>query len=555
LLSTVLIGTGTGAVARSLSYTEPDGTRVVISLKYGSANITYTDGATADPVRQGVLNIATSVKVSSIELVGTSIKSTLTIKATAAAFGNHPYAEIGSIVGDGVAIGQIAASNVDIVGTGIAIDLGAKLCQVHDVSSTATLDFGTGTTALTLITSQLESPEILYSGYLKEVECVGWHDQTGTGSARVRANSIGKIDSADTFQANIVATSGGIGKITICGDLTGNLTSNAEIGNIFVDGGNLTGSLSAIKQIGNITVRGMARYNAATNTGDVLGGSITSKSIHAGDRNGTSIGKISLLGGGIRPSSDNPADAVNITTSGNIAGIVTSALKYVLSYTGGLVKDAAAVRAYQGGGVNASLKVTGTMGKISLEGGNLSGTLEADYIHDIKLQALLDSQKEEYVGAAFDASVLANYHMGNITVIGGGLTGKISAMGQIGNITVKKAVTNASLSKAGGVTTPKDAITSTGTCNFTLNLGVSLDDSDHVLLLNEKIRFGKITGYGLDVTIGGHISVTPSSLKIQCLKLDVLSAYSQNAKGAYVATKDSYVGVANTSGLVLETKG
>ncbi|NQU75163.1 MAG: hypothetical protein HQ546_02470 [Planctomycetes bacterium] len=127
----IVIGTGELAQAKSVTFTDPDGTRAKITLKRGSATLRFTQEALGYDMTSGGLVIHTAaVTLTDIVLDDVSVKSSLLFKAR----GGDGIIEVGRITGS-TALGSLKGKNVDLTGAGICMtgDGSIGKLRLHDL--------------------------------------------------------------------------------------------------------------------------------------------------------------------------------------------------------------------------------------------------------------------------------------------------------------------------------------------------------------------------------------------------------------------------------------
>jgi hypothetical protein len=291
------------------------------------------------------------------------------------------------------------------------------------------------------------------------------------------------------------------------GTLSADILADTAIGAITVKGGNITGTLSVLPngQIGNLTATALAIFDGMV--GCVVGGSILSPTITAGQVKGKSIGTISLTGGSL-----GDADApVIIRADGSIGAITTKKIHFKTYAepdpdTGRL----STCYADQGGGVSVDLLTPGALGNITLEGGDLAGTLHVGSTGAISVQAIIvDLWTGDVQGGCFLATVEAATTIGAISVKAGSMAATLTARDAIGNVTLTAVKIDSVLVWYSDPDTGErfwdctQGMVVGGPMQVTIYLGGPSP-------LYTKAKLGTIKGIGVDVDVQGTVPWNPA---------------------------------------------
>jgi hypothetical protein len=402
LLSTgpVIIGDTPDADARSLIYTD-DGTLVRVTFKRGCAEVDFEENDVEWNLSGHKAVVDGEAGVATIKLLESSSKSTLKCKTSVprdADFDPDNNAYVGSIIGEGVALGRLLAANVDIGDGGIDIDKGVRLCKLGSVYE-ATLDFGQGS-KLTFQAGRVDWVDLIFAGNIDLLEVEEWR------GGQIHAGAVGNVKAEGLLWATIESESS-IGAIT-CRELEGDLKAN--------DG-----------DIGDITVRGVAVADKDWWEFYFDGGNIMSETIYATG----SIGDITLFGGSI-----GEYDACTITAeNGDIGDITVKACKYSAPREDApWLWDTWYSQANVG---DVDVKAGNDIGAITIVGGNCGGKfLAGGSIRGVTVRGIVDGAHACLVGGGF-SSVLGGWIVGDVRLKGGPVYGGLVALKRLGNVTVE----------------------------------------------------------------------------------------------------------------------
>ena len=403
----VLIGDTPDADAKSLVYTDNDGTVANVAFKSGCIAVGFDREDAEWTVANGRAVVDGPVDVGLVTLLDSSPASTLKFK-TSAPGGEDSEADeyvcVEGIIGEDVGLGRLLADKVEIGLVGIDIDLGVTLCRIADATGVA-LDFGQGP-KMTFMAEWIDSADLLFSGSIGLVKVDEWC------SGRIAAGAVGKVIAKGHFEADVESQSF-IGDIK-CRELYGDLIAHNG-------------------DIGNITVKGVAVTGEEAEDGYFDGGNIFSEQIRASG----SIGDITLIGGGIGTE-----DTCAITAeTGSIGDITAKAGKYRApreDYPWWWPEERVKWETYysQSDIGDVEVEAPGGIGAITVIGGYCGGEFRtAGNIGDVTVRAITDRTHGQFVGGGF-YSLLVGECIGDIRVRGGAYAG-IAAIKRLGNITIQ----------------------------------------------------------------------------------------------------------------------
>ena len=482
---------GVGVDAKSLVYSDTDGTVVTVALKCGQAEVDL--GAAAWTVDRGVARVTGPATMNSITLSQTTLaKSKLTI--TTAKPRGLPDADnfttLGSI--QGTAVKEIAANHVDLLGgllsdglTHGGVDVaGISTLKLRDVSDAATLALhGAAQDKLVFSAGAVGNTNLSFNGTITSLGVVSWGDGT------VSASSVGKLTAYGDFGADVIA-SGGIGSVT-------------------VTGGDLLGSLGSLTDpsgpIGSITVKAVYSWfkePEGGGWGELVGGNIFSSLIQAAvpllSRAGAkAIGSVSVTGGSIGQS-----DArVNFQAQprGDMGTISTKGVKY----KSGSFPGEGTWYGFDNSDLYADVTVTGKLGNVTVSGGDAQASFDVGSAGNFVITGTAHTQEgeTEYLGGSFAGTIISDAAIGNISGTGGDMDLHLTAPNKIGSIT-QTAVTVA----AKKVSMQGETWYSEGYASGTqLTVEVTMTGTSVL---------GKILGKGADVAVTGTVNVPQVNVQI-----------------------------------------
>lgn len=469
----VTIGDANSAAARSLVYSDPDGTIVTVGLKYGQATIDLGDDWTWE-VTNGVARGAVRSTIHSVTLADTGVRSRLTFRTAkprgAAGAEADTRATVAGITGTG--LGQLVAGAIDLLGAGIDV-AGIKSCRVGRVLDGASLAFGgAATDSMTFSALDVHGSQLTFAGSVRRLTVEEWLDGGGVAASRV-----GKVQ----------ATSGGF---------TADVVAPEGIGPVAVTGGDLEGSLTAEQgPIGNITVKGTAVFtmDGEQGQGEVRGGRILSAEIRAGGAvKGRSIGAISAIGIGSQDA------AVAIFGAGDVGKITTRGRRYKAS------REVVAGRAetsfdYRAADVFASVTASGRLGAISVAGGDLVGQFDAASVGNVTVVVATPRGVPGRFGGGLSGQIISDTTIGAVLAVGGDMELSLSAGTRLSAVRLKCVTVPAGLERGPGGNWVASSGSALGTLmDLTINLGVA-----------DPSAIGAITALGADIALHGSVPFEP----------------------------------------------
>jgi hypothetical protein len=113
----LIVGDGPGAQAKSVVFTDTNGSTVTVTLAKGTSELRFDNQPQLSPVAGGVLRLKGNLKLQQVDLTSTSASSVLTITA---AGGTDGRTAVGAITGASP-IGAINAPRVDLDGQGLLL--------------------------------------------------------------------------------------------------------------------------------------------------------------------------------------------------------------------------------------------------------------------------------------------------------------------------------------------------------------------------------------------------------------------------------------------------
>ena len=502
----LLSGVGTGLNKKNVSFFDADGDKVTVSLQgKGSFNIDLGGNTNNSDIANisinGVLNKTTlAVEAGSLGVVVTPAGSFTKPVQTKVIYNPNgvegKVTTVGDVGNGGVSqkiatqfydltpgftnIGSITtATNVTSVGS---IGLNAAIVPVIDLGSAAAGNINLSTGMVAKVDQLMATNVSFQPDRPAWVPNIGKIDLFDISAGSIAGINISSAVAGNDFNGDVVATTGGIGRITgTNADFNGTISllgATSGLGNIVV----ASFSDSAV-----ITAAGNLTFNAAGYGGliDVTGhlnlslignSAFTGTIIADGGISGLNASLTdTILVNGVDIGTD-PAGtdlSAQIITSGDMAPIIiNNATLYgaldaknigTIHFGANSALDGAVILASEdlGGLVtrdagldlnNATIVVGDTVGLIDVAGGDLSGSITAANFTKITVR-----------GGAMDADVLATSSIGDVTVTDGSITGSLIAQGAagIGNIKAVSfdngaadggAIIGATIYSAGGIT-------------------------------------------------------------------------------------------------------
>ncbi len=223
---------------KSLPFFDADGNRVLISLNEGTAKVYLNEGAT---------NYA---DIALIELLGTTEKSTLTIKSDG-------DVTIGSIMTlDSGSLKSIKAPNLSL-NNNINISGSLASLYLNDIAEGASIAIGNSPSSKPMtikadrIGTDLNHDDVIdhvlfsINGDIKSFQATEFlSDHNGEAVDNLTANSLKKLTIKRGDLTGSVKTSESIGSVSVYGEISGNLTGS-DIGSVKTRLGGINGDISA----------------------------------------------------------------------------------------------------------------------------------------------------------------------------------------------------------------------------------------------------------------------------------------------------------------------
>ena len=371
----VVIGSGQ---ARSVSYTDADGTIVVISMKVGTAAVMIAGEGLAQTItKKGLIVQGTNARTYSIDLSGTTTRSSLSASVKR---GSIPGATVGRITGS-LAVGSLKATGVDLIGDGIVMTGDGFISKVTLKSIANGADIampGTGAVKGVRITVGMigDGTDMDLGSPLRSLKAAQWTSgslrapfasaiaitgkkpaTTGAFGANVtltgsdsRGIALGKLSVAGAITgANISADAGGVKSIAALGWDTGSLSAawagkvvvktNLQADSLALSGhdakGKAVGTLKAGGLISVQTISAEAGIFGAIAAGGWHGGALTTQALKSltvkGDMEGVTVrlsqapaSKTKAMG---RATVRGWMDTVRILSEGNIGALTVGGLR------------------------------------------------------------------------------------------------------------------------------------------------------------------------------------------------------------------------------------
>jgi len=467
----LLSGVGTGLNKKNVTFFDADGDKVTVSLQgKGSFNIDLGGNTNNSDIANisinGVLNKTTlAVEAGSLGVVVTPAGSFTKPVQTKVIYNPNgvegPITTVGDVGNGGVSqkiatqfydltpgftnIGSITtATNVTSVGS---IGLNAAIVPVIDLGSAAAGNINLSTGMVAKV-DQLMATNISFQpdrpAWVPNIAKIDLFDISAGSIAGINISS---VSTDNDFNGDIVATTGGIGRITgTNADFNGTISllgAKSALGNIVV---NAFSDAAVISAAGDLT------FNAAGYGGLIsVGGHLNLGLVGTGNFDGTIIAASGVSGLGASLTDTILANQVSIQgqiiTQGDIASITLNnanisggtldaknigtiqfgANASLISGTILASEDLAGI-VTRNAGLDLSLAtivVGDTIGLIDVAGGNLEGSITAANFTKITVR-----------GGAMDADILGTSSIGDVTVTDGSITGSLIAQGAagIGNI-------------------------------------------------------------------------------------------------------------------------
>jgi hypothetical protein len=415
--SPVVIGDTPDADAKSLVYTDNDGTVVNVNFKRGCIEVKFDREDAEWNITKSKAVVDGPAEITVVSLLDSSPRSTLKF-STSAPGGEDSEADeytwVDCIVGPDLGLGQLLADKIEIGRGGIDIDHGAKLCKIGNAYETV-LDFGDGD-KLTFFAGYLDGVDLNFTGTIASIKVDEW------SYGQITAGAVGNVKSAGYFGASIESDSS-IGKVT-CRQLEGDLVAHAG-------------------SIGNITVKGVVVADSEEEEWYFDGGNILSETIYAS----ASIGNITLLGGSIGEESKCAITA----EKGSIGKITAKFGKYRTPLFSESGRRAWETWYSQANIEDVEVNALKGIGLITVLGGSCGGKFMTNgRIGNVTVQGIVDRQHGTFIGGGF-VSCLGGWQIGDISVTGG-VSSIIKAGNRLGDITIRSQTVKVDPDDFGGET-------------------------------------------------------------------------------------------------------
>lgn len=229
-----------------INYTDADGSLVTVKIAAGEAKAYFSGSVGAVDTKTGELS-GSNLKLESLVLITGTDKTAITITASG---GTDGIMELGSITGS--SLGKLTAKNTRLLGDiELAGSLGAM--TVGDIADSVDIVTGQTGKGLALTAGMIgNNVDIAIADKVTKVAV------TRFASGSLTAKDIGSITAKQgPFGADLTALTGGIGKISVVGNITGDFSAAMNITSITTKGGGITGTLRARNDIGTITADSM----------------------------------------------------------------------------------------------------------------------------------------------------------------------------------------------------------------------------------------------------------------------------------------------------------
>ncbi|MCF7958622.1 MAG: LEPR-XLL domain-containing protein [Phycisphaerae bacterium] len=262
---TVVLGDGG---AKSVSFTDTDGTDVVVQMRNGTAGLRFEGNG----LEQSIANGKTVITGAAIEIAGIDLgKTTLRSQMTFSTVHGDGRVVIHEIVGS-QPMGKLMGAGVQIGGDGIDMEGEGYInyLKVHSVLDDASINMsGDATRGVTVIAGQLHhGVDIILASGMKSLKAISWGDghliAPWVGKMLVSGSAL--LDDDGDFGADVTLTDKTNRKVTM---------GAASIAGDLVDS-----QWDIAGKLGNLTVKGIAEHSTIRSEGDIntiqLGASVGS---------------------------------------------------------------------------------------------------------------------------------------------------------------------------------------------------------------------------------------------------------------------------------------
>lgn len=417
----VTIGTGG---AKAATFTDADGTTATISLKGGTAILSFLgSGLSQTASNKGVTVNGTGIDLDSVSITGAAGAGSLAFKTV----GGNGRLNVATLTSDG-SLKQISGKGVALTGSMIIAGVVSKLDLLR--AENASITFSSNAGALTITIGAMVDSSITSAAPIKSLKIEGFNNSPSTSAETISAPGISKLAVAGDYQGNLTlggplssgTVGGGVGGGTWsisggAGKLKVGSTSSDWVGNVSGDvagltvGGNFAGDLNAnsirsMKVGGNLQNGGLtlsAPAGAVALGALSVGGAVNSANIRATAGN---LGKItvgSLIGSTIYAVANLPDGGVLPSTLADIGAAAIAALS---------IKNKAAV-SFSNSNIAAGRIGKLDLGVIQVDNGGVPFGFAADSVASLSVletggSSLKLSKLDDPAAAAQTVSQLGN---------------------------------------------------------------------------------------------------------------------------------------------------
>ncbi len=276
---------GDGQTAKSLTYTDADGTTVTISIAKGTATLLLTGSDLTIPGTTK-LTVDGTAELAQVVLSSATLNSSLTITTKGGADG---LATVGQISG-ATPVGSFSAPGINLAGVGVAMTSSGYIrsLTLHDIDADMTMP-GTGAAAgVTIVGKLIDASQITLGSPLASLSASQWNSG---GLIAPRATTIALVGDKKRFLpgnlgADITLNSASVkgvalGKLSVSGTIDAAVLAQGGSVSSIVAGTWADGSLTA-RTVKSLTIKGdfdADLFIAGQNPGSVGALGLTSASI------------------------------------------------------------------------------------------------------------------------------------------------------------------------------------------------------------------------------------------------------------------------------------
>ncbi|HEV7405628.1 MAG TPA: Ig-like domain-containing protein, partial [Chthoniobacteraceae bacterium] len=367
--------------------------------------------------------------VQSLTLHGTTEKSTLTVLFKKKAAAGDGEVAIGALLSDAgnVSLGSFTAAKSDLVGAGISVGGTIDKVTLDDLRNGADIKLPGSPAAATTKVS-LTLGDVGAGSDLAIKAGVGAVTVASAGTGHWSAASFGSGTAKGTFSATVdaTATAAALGK-------------TLAIGKFSVTGGNFNGALGAAGNIGPVSVTATKGVGGAIVGASIAGNSLTSLTAgaFAGDLvlSGTS-GAITVKGNADGNWTAQTFGAISVT-GGALSARINATGHTALQAKKPVITSVTVTGGFFVGNITATLDVGAiTVSKTKTGAAGTAGTWTARTFKSITVRGGSLFATVDSTGTA--AALGKTLAIGKISVTGGDLTGRVSALGDLGPVSVAK---------------------------------------------------------------------------------------------------------------------